>query len=202
MDESIELTPKFIEENFNYFLSKRCIIFNEDVSDFQIESISMQIIKWNFEDQKIIKQKPKPIIIFINTSGGNVFPAINVIDVIQNSKTPVYSIVLGRCMSAGIPILLASHKRYAFLNSIFLIHDGYITLEGSATKQKDTMEFFEKMQNKVNCLLFQKTKITSDEFEKISRQELYMFSEEAQQKGIINNIIGKDIELTDIIKEF
>ncbi|MCX7745228.1 MAG: ATP-dependent Clp protease proteolytic subunit, partial [Flavobacteriales bacterium] len=76
-------------------LGERKILLNFEITDSVIEEISWHILKWNAEDKNLPIDKRKPIIIYINSIGGDVANAFNVINTIQLSKTPVIGVVMG-----------------------------------------------------------------------------------------------------------
>ena len=80
-------------------LKKREILWNDDISDATID-IALYIKKWNAEDKGIAPEERKPIKIFINSDGGSVDTVLHIIDMIHLSKTPIYTIGMGRVYSA------------------------------------------------------------------------------------------------------
>ena len=58
-----------------------------------------------------------------------------------------------------------------------------------------TMQAVTRLDN----LVFANTKIDEAEYEKHRRDEWYMFPSEAKELGIINHIIGEDVELDAIL---
>ena len=64
-----------------------------------------------------------PIYLHINSFGGSVFDAMTAIDVIQNCKTPIYTIIEGATASAGTLISIVGKKRFIRPNAYMLIHE-------------------------------------------------------------------------------
>ena len=121
---------------FYQYLSKRKIVWNDEVTD-SILAVADYIIQWNEADKEIEVEKRKPIRIFINSRGGDADCAMALIDVMKMSKTPVYTIGLARCFSAGGLILMGGHKRFILPNTKFLLHDGYVGTENTVGKFSD-----------------------------------------------------------------
>ena len=65
----------------------------------------------------------KPIKLFINSFGGEVYSGLAIVDTIKQSKTPVHTISLGASMSMGFWIYLAGHKRYVGEHATLMFHD-------------------------------------------------------------------------------
>ena len=130
---------------------------------------------------------------------GNVPIDVNLIDVIENSKTPVIGIAFSVAASAASSILIACKERYGFKHSVVLIHDGSVFVGNSGNKAKQTMAFLDRVDEINKELILARTKITEEEFEANKEKEQYMFANEAKEKGIIDGIIGIDIDLDDIL---
>lgn len=99
--------PTMVE--FYRRLKNREILWNDDIDDATID-IALYIKKWNDEDKDLAIEDRQPIKIFINSDGGYVATVLHVIDMIHLSKTPVYTIGMGRVYSAGGLLLMAGHK--------------------------------------------------------------------------------------------
>lgn len=90
-----------------------------DESLFQFEKL---IVLWNIQDMGLAAKERKPIVMFINSCGGELDYAYSLISTIKASKTPVYAVNMGQCYSSACYIYLACHKRFAIDHSSFLIH--------------------------------------------------------------------------------
>ena len=100
--------------------------------------------------------------------------------------------------SMASSIYIACHERLAFKTSVILIHDGTQGVYSSANKAKDVMKFYEKLDNVNKNLVITRTNITEEEFENNKDRERYFLAEEAKEKGIIDKIIGIDIDMSYI----
>jgi ATP-dependent Clp protease protease subunit len=188
------------EKLYARFLQNRIIIFNQPVDIPVIDDVVAWIIQWNLEDMCLAKKDRKPITIFIHSLGGDMYEAGPMIDIIQTSETPIRVIGLGMIASAAYLIYLAANERYAFSNSIFLQHDGEIDLSNSSGKAKDTMAFFDGMNERTRQYVLDRTNMDEAIYDKNENRELYMYADKAQEYGIVHKIIGKDISLKAIFK--
>ena len=191
--------PSSYEELFKEFLDDRTLIFNSEVDDDMVEDVVLYIIKWNKEDKDLPVDKRKPIKIYMSSVGGDTFVAQNVVDVILESKTPVIGIGLSLVASACYHCFLACHERVAFKNSVFLQHDGSISISNSATKAKQTMDFLESGETRAKQFVLSRTKMTEELYDKIFDQEFYMYADKAKELGVVDKIIGEDISFEEII---
>lgn len=178
--------PAMVE--FYRRLKNREILWNADIDDATID-IALYIRKWNAEDKDVKSDERKPIKIFINSDGGSVDTVLHIIDVIKLSKTPVYTIGMGRVYSAGGLLLMAGHKRYIFRHTSCLIHDGSSGAIGSIGKMLDNLEFTKRLEEKMKQYILTNTKITAEMYDANYRRDWFMFSDEMIELGIADEIV-------------
>ena len=186
------------EETIKNYLDDRKIILNQDIDTSLLEDVILHIIKWNKEDKDIPVDKRKKIFIYLASDGGDVIAGNSLISVIESSQTPVVGVVFSMAASMASSIYIACHERLAFKTSVILIHDGTQGVYSSANKAKDVMKFYEKLDNVNKNLVITRTNITEEEFESNKDRERYFLADEAKEKGIIDKIIGVDIDMSYI----
>lgn len=180
-------------------LKQRKLFLNVDVEQLSVADIVKHIMQYNKEDKGIDPAQRQPILLYITSNGGEVDSGFELIDIIQNSKTPVHTINLGYQYSMGFLIGLAGHKRYATQNAKFLMHDGSNFVYNSGAKAQDQMEFQKKVEDRVKQYILSKSKLTSEEYDSKLRVEWYLFASEAKDKGFVDYIIGEDCDIDDVI---
>lgn len=178
----------------------RKIYLNCEIDENIIDTAVYHILRYNRLDKDIPIEKRKPIIIYINSPGGNVSDGYSLIDAIRLSKTPVYTVNLALAASMGFLIFIAGHKRYAMPHSEFLMHDGSTMGFDSTAKMRDRMEFetveLEKMTKEYiqSC-----TNIDDELYDAKYRCEWYFLPRKAKEIGAVDYIIGEDCNLDDIV---
>lgn len=153
------------------------------------ELLAIRQKKWNEEDKGVAPENRKPIKIFINSDGGSVDTVLHVIDMIRLSKTPIYTIGMGRVYSAGGLLLMAGHKRYIFSHTSCLIHDGSSGAIGSIGKMLDNLEFTKRLEEKMKQYILTSTHITDEMYTQNYRRDWFLFSEEMIELGIADEIV-------------
>ena len=200
-DVLVAITPeedKIRNEVYTSFLEVREIIINDAIDDKIFERAVMQILMFNAEDAGKPAEMRQPIILHINSVGGYVIQGMNLINVIKNSVTPVYG-VCHMAYSMAAHILINCHKRYAFKNSSILLHDGENMVQATGSKAKDVMNWMERLEERLDNMIFEKTNISKEKYEEQRRNEWYMFGDEAKELGLVDFIIGEDIPLEQIL---
>lgn len=180
-------------------LHQRKLFLNTDIDQLSVEDAVKHIMQFNREDKNVDVGKRQPIILYITSNGGEVDAGFELIDIILNSKTPVYTVNLGYQYSMGFLIGLAGHKRFATKNAKFLMHDGSNFVYGSGTKVQDQMEFQKRVEARIKDYILSRSKLTSEEYDNKLRVEWYLFADEAKEKGFTDYIIGVDCEIDDMI---
>lgn len=187
--ELVEQLPDFAEYTFWEQLQNRKIIINSHVDFSLVERVVIQILKWNEEDKNIEVEKRTPIEILLSSEGGDVISGFLLIDVIKKSLTPIHVTAMGLAASMGALILLSGHVRKAYANTTILIHDGSLSVSSTSKKAKQTMKYYDKLEERVNALILSSTKIDKELLDSKSDDEWYMFADEALELGIIDQII-------------
>lgn len=180
-------------------LRDRKLFITDEINESIIYNVVRHILQYNAEDKNVPVKERKPILLYCSSVGGDVDSGFELIDVIQQSKTPVYIINLGWCYSMGFLIFLAGHKRFASKSAKFLMHDGSEVIVNSGSKAQDQFEFSKKMSDKIKQYVLSNSKLTEEEYEIQQRREWYLFADEAKEKGFCDHIIGEDCSLDEIV---
>ena len=180
-------------------LKQRKLFIDDEICQETIFDITRHILQFNKEDRDIPIEERQPILLYISSNGGNVDDGFELIDVIENSKTPIYTINLSYQYSMAFLIGIAGHKRFATKNAKFLMHDGSQFLYSSGAKVQDQMKFQEKVEKRIKNYVLSKSNITSKEYDSKYRIEWYLFADEAKTNGFTDYIIGEDCDIDKII---
>lgn len=181
-------------------LENRHLYLNGIVDECAIDNIVYHIMRYNLLDKGKSKDQRKPIILYINSPGGNVVDGYGVIDAILMSETPVYTVNSALCASMGFLIYLAGNKRYSMPHSEFLMHDGSTAGWDSTAKMKDRMDFETgQLERMTREYIMSRTKISEDLYKEKYRCEWYFLPDEGKEIGAVDYIVGKDCTIDDII---
>lgn len=193
-----EMGTGVYDELMKYYTDKRVLIVNKDIDNSVIESYAIRILRWNDEDKNIPSDKRQPITILIHSCGGDLFSTLFLIDIIKQSETPICTVGMGLVASAAYYIYINGHDRLAFENTVFLQHDGTISIADSNSKVKDFMAFNDLMEERIKESILTQTKIDSDFYDKTFDKEYYFFADKGKELGVVDKIIGQDVKLADI----
>lgn len=145
---------------------------------------------WNKydEENKIPIEERKPIKIYIDSPGGYLTSTFTIVDSIRLSKTPVWTINIGCAYSGAFFIFISGHKRIAYPLSSFLYHEGGGAASGDANKFQNQADFYKRQRQKLKQLTLKYTKITEEQYNEHIKDDWWLFSEEAIDLGIADEI--------------
>lgn len=113
------------------------------------------------------------------------------IDIIVNSKTPIYTYCTGYAMSAAFKIFLAGHKRYCYKHSTFMLHQPVCWISGKYTDIKENMAEYDRMNEYIIRYILDRTYFKKEELDNIweKKQDFCINSEDAEKYGIVNEVL-------------
>lgn len=157
-------------------------------SDIDTENTSQWISKISLLDLKC-KAKKLPIILLVNSYGGDAYAALGMVDVIKNSVCPIYTVCIGTAQSAGALILAAGTKRFSTKNSRIMLHQ-HVNYEAELTRAE--MEIVhaesERLHKQMVSIWMELTGLTKARVEKLLNKDTYLTTEEAKKLHIIDEI--------------
>ena len=169
--------------------------FVDEMADAPIDIIKL-ITKYNIEDIGLPYEERRPFIIYINSGGGDLFVCSSVIEAMQTSKTPIWTVNVCRACSAAAIILMAGHRRFGFKGSTVMVHRGSTFLGGETSVVESTQAYIKKLDKRVDEFMFAKTTINQKEYKKKASSDMYFDDNEALNNHIIDELVN-DYEVFD-----
>ena len=165
------------------------IITLGEIDTVTVNEIIQDIYEINDEDAK--KQTVDPIKLIINSFGGEVFSGLALIDVIDNSQTPIHTICHGTAMSMALIVYAAGHVRIASKYSTFMYHEAAYEINGKVAFHKQELKETERIDKLCDTYLISKTKFTQKILQphRDRQAEWYFDVKTAQRYGLVDEII-------------
>jgi ATP-dependent Clp protease protease subunit len=165
------------------------------VSDDMAGGLEAMIRFYNRCDEQdgIPVKERMPIKLFIDSPGGDLTGAYTIINAIELSKTPVWTINIGCAYSAGFFIFIAGHYRIAYPLASFLYHEGSCVMGGDAHKFRNQADFYKKQLDQLKKHTLKYTNLTEEDYEKILKDDYWLTAEEAMEKGIVDEITTVEV---------
>lgn len=198
--DEITLSDFQLAEENNNFIQRNLYLtesFTEKEEDEEIslapqksiaQRLMEKIIMYNQIDNesKLTEKERQPIKLFINTNGGEITEAFELIDIIESSKTPIITIGTGKIYSAGLLIFLAAETRLAFKHSSYLLHEGSAAYGGDAQKFDSWADFYKnKIREQMKTYILLNTNITAGQYEAIRKDDIWLTAKDAIEYGIV-----------------
>lgn len=165
------------------------IITLGDIDTEIINEVIHDIYEINEEDVK--KQTVEPIKLIINSVGGEIYSGLALVDVIDNSLTPIHTICHGSAMSMGLIIFAAGHHRVASKYATFMYHEAMYPIDGKVAFHKQELKEASRTDKICDDYLLSKTKLTTKILDdvKSKQAEWYFDAKTALKYGVVNEIL-------------
>eukprot|EP00301_Raphidiophrys_heterophryoidea_P020023 c4820_g1_i1.p1 GENE.c4820_g1_i1~~c4820_g1_i1.p1 ORF type:complete len:150 (-),score=46.59 c4820_g1_i1:104-553(-) len=135
---------------------------------------------------------------YINSPGGIITAGLAIYDTMQYIRAPVSTLCLGQCASMAALLLAAGEPglRKALPNSRIMIHQPSGGAYGQASDIAIQAKEILKMRQQINQLLVHHTKQPLQRIEDCVERDFFMSPNEAQEFGIVDEIIVKRHDAT------
>ena len=160
-----------------------------DIEGETVNELIEIIYEINEEDAK--KTQKEPIKLILNSFGGELYSGLALIDVIDNSQTPVHTICHGSAMSMALIIFAAGHKRLASKYATFMYHEASYGTEGKVMHHKQEIKETDRTDKICDEYLISKTKFTAKQLKDIKdkRAEWYFDVKTAVKYGLVDEVL-------------
>ena len=168
---------KLLENNVHFLVGE---IAEENIAD---------CIKWityeNFDS------KDKILTLYINSTGGDLYSAFALIDIMRNSNHSIRTVAVGAAMSAAFLIFASGHERHVGKNTALMCHQFSDSSEGKYHDIKATMKDNEASNQKMVDILREATGLTASVVKKklLPASDVYLTAEEAVELKIADKIL-------------
>lgn len=151
--------------------------------------LERQILLWNMKDEPLAACDRQPIWLYMHNYGGEADYETSLVDVIDASITPIYTVNMGVCASAAAEIFIAGRRRYMMKNARVMFHQGFGAISGDAQKMRDNIEDYSRQLEKAKVFLLERTKIPPEIYEQHKYNDWWLSAEECSQYGVCDTIV-------------
>lgn len=174
----------------DYYLDEQDRVYRLDheLSDEDLALVNM-ILKCNKEDKGKGATERKPIKVLISSPGGDVVTLWSIIQTMQYSKTPVYTVNISYAYSAAAEILAAGQKRYSLPGTQTMFHRGSSYFGGEQSTVESMKKHFDGLEVKLKDFLLSHTKIDPKVYKRKASSDIYMDENDCLKNGVIDSIL-------------
>ncbi len=134
------------------------------------------------------------LLMLLNTVGGDVEAGLALAELVAGMKKPTVSLVLGGGHSIGVPLAVAAKRSFIAESASMTIHP--VRMNGLVLGIPQTLEYFQRMQDRITNFVTQNSNITRERFTTLSMntQELVMDvgsvldGPDAVEEGLIDSL--------------
>lgn len=188
-------TPKKFEE-FNAYdrinirlLENSVHILSGDIEEDNVHSCIEWIIYENLRPAS-----NKVLTLYVNSTGGDLYQAFALIDIMKHSKIPIRTIGIGSCMSSAFLIFASgTHgQRYAAPNTSFMCHQFSSGVDAKYHDIKAEMKENELLNQKMIDILRGATLLAPSVIKKklLPASDVYLTAEEVIDLGVADKLLS------------
>lgn len=135
--------------------------------------------------------KREPIKVYINSYGGYVNDMWALVDIMINSKTPIYTYSTSHADSCGFLIFIAGTKRFITKHTKMCCHQFSSGVRGTYQDVKEQVEDLDRLWRDFEEYICMQTKITRSRLQEVREKKLdwYIYSEESIGLGVATDVI-------------
>ena len=194
--QGLGMVPMVIEQSgrgersydiYSRLLKERVIFLVGPVNDQTANLVVAQLLFLDSENPD------KDISFYINSPGGSVTAGMAIYDTMQFIKPDVSTLCVGMAASMGAFLLSAGTKgkRFSLPNSRVMIHQPSGGAQGQASDIEIHARDILKTRDQLNRILANNTGQTVEKIERDTERDYFMFADEAQAYGVVDQVISK-----------
>jgi ATP-dependent Clp protease protease subunit len=190
MEQRVKKVDDFnAEDRIDLKLLENSVFFlTGEIAEENIE----KCIKWlTYENLDVSKEKI--LTLYINSTGGDLYQAFALIDIMQSSTHPIRTIGVGSVMSAAFLIFASGSKgeRLAAKNTSFMCHQFSSGVEAKYHDLKAEMKETESLNSKMVDILREATGLAPSVVKKklLPASDVYLSADEMIELGTADNIL-------------
>lgn len=140
----------------------------------------------------------KPIYLFIDSPGGQVFAGSKIIDAMMASKRPVYTVDVGTAASMAAFIHSYGVKRYMLPHSVIMFHNASSEYSGDVIHIKSELQLISQFMDQLNANVVERTGVPLKELKEKEGQEWWILAEEALSRHFVDEVKPMDFPSKEI----
>ena len=196
-DERAQLVPMVVEQTnrgeraydiFSRLLKDGIIFLGSALDDAVANLVIAQMLFLEAEDPT------RDILLYINSPGGSISAGLAIYDTMQFIKPDVQTYCIGQAASMAAVLLAAGtkDKRFSLPNSRIVIHQPLMSgLGGQATDIDIAAREIVRIRERLNKILVEHTGQSIKRIQTDTERDYIMSAEQAQEYGIIDDVIRK-----------
>jgi ATP-dependent Clp protease protease subunit len=174
---------------YSRLLKERIIFLVGPINDHMANLVVAQLLFLESENPE------KDIHLYINSPGGSISAGMAIYDTMQFIKPDVSTLCIGMAASMGAFLLQAGakDKRFALPNSTVMIHQPLGGFQGQATDIEIHAKYILSLRSRLYALMAEHTGRSVEEIARDSERDNFLTAKEAQEYGLLDQVMSKRI---------
>jgi len=170
---------------YSLLLKERIIMLGTPINDQIANLVVAQLLYLAREDSS------KPIRMYINSPGGQVYAGMAIYDTMQQVECPVSTVAVGFTASFGTVLLTAGAKgmRYALPNATIHMHQPIGGAQGQASDIAIQAQEILRLRSTLNDILSYHTGQTTETIAEDTDRDIYMTAVKAMEYGLVDQVL-------------
>lgn len=191
--------PMVVEQNgrgeraydiFSLLLKERIVMLGTEVSQQSANLIVAQMLFLDSQDPE------RPIQLYINSPGGEVYAGLAMYDAMQQVHAPVSTVAVGMTASFGTVLLVGGRAgmRYALPHATIHMHQPHGGTQGQVTDMQIMINEFQRLKADVIDIFVKHTGQDAERIERDMDRDLYFNPQQAVEYNLIDRVLeGADV---------
>ncbi|MCA9990709.1 MAG: ATP-dependent Clp protease proteolytic subunit [Anaerolineales bacterium] len=179
---------------YSLLLKERIVMLGTPINDQIANLIVAQLLYLAREDST------KPIRMYINSPGGQVYAGMAIYDTMQQVECPVSTVAVGFTASFGTILLTAGAKgmRYALPNATIHMHQPLGGAQGQASDIAIQAQEILRLRTRLNRILSYHTGQTDEQIARDTDRDIYMSAQDAKDYGLVDEVLASPVDLARV----
>jgi ATP-dependent Clp protease protease subunit len=175
---------------YSLLLKERIVMLTTPISEQIASLVVAQLLYLAREDPE------KPIRLYINSPGGQVYSGMAIYDTMQQIECPVSTVALGFTASFGTVLLTAgtSGMRFALPNATVHMHQPLGGAQGQASDIAIQANEILRLRKSLNEILSHHTGQSIEKIEDDTDRDIFLTAEEAKDYGLVDEVLTGTVE--------
>jgi ATP-dependent Clp protease protease subunit len=172
---------------YSLLLRERIIILGTPINDQIANLVVAQLLYLAREDPN------RPIRLYINSPGGQVYSGMAIYDTMQQVECPVSTVAVGFTASFGTVLLTAGTKgmRYALPNATIHMHQPLGGAQGQASDIAIQANEILRLRRSLNEILSFHTGQPLERIENDTDRDIFLTAQQAQDYGLVDSVLTR-----------
>ena len=174
---------------YSRLLKDRIIFLGTEIDDHVANLITAQLLFLESDDPE------KDIFLYINSPGGQITSGMAIYDTMQYVTPDVVTVCVGQAASMGAVLLTAGAKgkRYALPHARVMIHQPLGGYKGQASDVEIQAREMLRVKAEMNEIMAKHTGQSLKKVSADSDRDFFMTSAQAQEYGIVDKVVERNI---------